>query len=53
MEAGNEYAALMEARLADFLIREEIGGHLLTIQQLRIELEAARVKEQQHEKEVE
>ncbi|KAG2282476.1 hypothetical protein Bca52824_053696 [Brassica carinata] len=35
MEASNEYAALMEKRLADFLSKEEAGSHLLTIQQLR------------------
>lgn len=52
MKASNEYAALMEACLADFPSREEIGGHLLTIQQLRAELGAARVKERQHEEEV-
>ncbi|KAJ4894763.1 Uncharacterized protein Rs2_21557 [Raphanus sativus] len=43
----------MEAQLADFSSRDDIGGHLLTIQQLRIELEATRVEEQQREKEVE
>lgn len=53
MEASNEYAALMEKQLADFPSKEVIGGHLLTIQQLRGELEAARVKEQQREAEVE
>ncbi|XP_013639452.1 PREDICTED: uncharacterized protein LOC106344675 [Brassica oleracea var. oleracea] len=35
MEASNEYAALMERRLADFLRKEEVGSHLLMIQQLR------------------
>ncbi|KAG2266897.1 hypothetical protein Bca4012_075625 [Brassica carinata] len=35
MEASNEYAALMEGRLANFPSKEEIAGHLLTIQQLR------------------
>ena len=39
----------MEKRLADFLSKEEIGGYLLTSQQLRGELEAARVKEEQCE----
>ncbi|KAG2278124.1 hypothetical protein Bca52824_060679 [Brassica carinata] len=40
MEGSNEYTALMEKRLADFPSKEEVGGHLLTIQQLRGELEA-------------
>ena len=53
MEASNVYAALMETRLADFPSREEIGGHLLTIQQLQGKLEAARAKDQQREMEVE
>ena len=53
MEANNEYAALMEKRLADFLSKEEVGGHLLTIQQLRGELETIRVTEHQREVEVE
>ena len=53
MEANNEYAALMEKRLADFLSKEEVGGHLLTIQQLRGELETVRVTEHQREVEVE
>ncbi|KAF3589010.1 hypothetical protein F2Q69_00030193 [Brassica cretica] len=53
MEASNEYVALMEKQLADFPSKEVIGGHLLTIQQLWGELEAARVKEQQREVEVE
>ncbi|XP_048604758.1 uncharacterized protein LOC125582223 [Brassica napus] len=44
MEASNEYAALMEKRLADFPSKEEAGGHLLTIQQLRGELETVREK---------
>ncbi|KAF3590881.1 hypothetical protein DY000_02024750 [Brassica cretica] len=35
MEASNDYAALMEGRLANFSSKEEIAGHLLTIQQLR------------------
>ncbi|KAF3511123.1 hypothetical protein F2Q69_00005219 [Brassica cretica] len=49
MEASNEYTPLMEKQLADFLSKEEIGGYLLTSQQLRGELEAARVKEEQCE----
>ncbi|KAF2547433.1 hypothetical protein F2Q70_00021155 [Brassica cretica] len=53
MEASNEYAALMERRLADFLSKEEVGSHLLMIQQLRGELEAVRVTEQQREVEIE
>ena len=53
MEASNEYAALMEKRLADFPSKEEVGGHLLMIQQLRGELETVRVTEQQREVEVE
>uniref|UniRef100_M4DSG7 Uncharacterized protein n=1 Tax=Brassica campestris TaxID=3711 RepID=M4DSG7_BRACM len=32
--ASNEYAALMEMRLYDFLNTEEVGKHLLTIQRL-------------------
>ncbi|KAF3589622.1 hypothetical protein F2Q69_00028182 [Brassica cretica] len=53
MEASNEYAALMERRLADFVSKEEVGSHLLMIQQLRGELEAVRVTEQQREVEIE
>ena len=53
MEASNEYAALMERRLADLPSKEVVGGHLHTIQQLRGELEAGRVMEKQHEVEVE
>ena len=53
MEATNEYAALMEKRLADFPSKEEVGGHLLTIQQLRGELETVRVTEKQRVVEVE
>ena len=53
MEASNEYAALMEKRLADFPSKEEAGGHLLTIQQLRGELETVRVTEKQRVVEVE
>ncbi|KAG2266378.1 hypothetical protein Bca52824_073457 [Brassica carinata] len=52
MEASNEYAALMERRLADFPSKEEVGSHLLTIQQLRGVLEAVRVTEQQREVEI-
>ncbi|KAL0827719.1 hypothetical protein Bca101_051397 [Brassica carinata] len=48
-EASNEYAALMEGRLANFASKEEIAGHLLTIQQLRGELEVAREVERQRE----
>ncbi|KAJ4917322.1 Uncharacterized protein Rs2_02872 [Raphanus sativus] len=43
----------MEIRLADFPSKEEIGCHLLTIQQLRVELEVARVKDQLRAEEVE
>lgn len=43
----------MERRLADIPSQEEVGGHLLTIQQLRGELEAVRVMEQQREVEIE
>ncbi|KAF2551601.1 hypothetical protein F2Q68_00035931 [Brassica cretica] len=53
MEASNDYAALMEGRLANFTSKEEIAGHLLTIQQLRGELDAAREAERQHEVEIE
>ncbi|KAF3501468.1 hypothetical protein F2Q69_00040355 [Brassica cretica] len=53
MEASNEYAALMERRLADFPSKKEVGSHLLTIQQLRGELEAVQVTEQQREVEIE
>ena len=53
MEASNEYAAWMEKRLADFPSKEDVGSHLLTIQQLRGELEAVRVTVQQHEVEIE
>ena len=53
MEASNEYATLMEKRLADFPRKEEVEGHLLTIQQLRGELEAVRVTEKQRGVEVE
>ncbi|KAL0805595.1 hypothetical protein Bca101_098086 [Brassica carinata] len=53
MEASNEYAALMERRLANFASKEEIAGHLLLIQQLRGELEVAREVERQHKAEIE
>ncbi|KAF3539820.1 hypothetical protein F2Q69_00022333 [Brassica cretica] len=53
MEASNDYAALMEGRLANFPSKEEIVGHLLTIQQLRGELDAAREAERQREVEIE
>ncbi|KAL0661812.1 hypothetical protein Bca4012_098649 [Brassica carinata] len=53
MEASNDYAALMEGRLANFPSKEEIAGHLLTIQQLRGELNAAREAERQREVEIE
>ena len=39
----------MEGRLANFASKEEIAGHLLTIQQLRGELEVAREVERQRE----
>ena len=39
--------------MADFPSKEEVGGHLLTIQQLRGELEAFRVMEEQREIEFE
>lgn len=53
MEASNDYSAQMEKRLADFPDKEEIANHLLTIQQLRVELEAARVKGLKYSGEVE
>ncbi|KAH0868763.1 hypothetical protein HID58_075785, partial [Brassica napus] len=53
MEASNEYATLMEKQLADFPSKEQVGSHLLTIQQLRGELEAVRVMEQQRDVEIE
>ncbi|KAH0879717.1 hypothetical protein HID58_067111 [Brassica napus] len=49
MEASNDYAALMEGRLANFPSKEEIAGHLLMIQQLRGELDTARETERQRE----
>ncbi|KAF2543642.1 hypothetical protein F2Q68_00031068 [Brassica cretica] len=53
MEARNEYAALMEKQLAEFPSKEEVGSHLLTIQQLQGALEAVRVTEQQRGVEIE
>ncbi|KAF3513823.1 hypothetical protein F2Q69_00005377 [Brassica cretica] len=53
MEASNDYAALMEGRFANFPSKEEIAGHLLTIQQLRGELDAAREAERQRKVEIE
>ena len=53
MEASNDYAALMEKRLADFPSKEEVGSHLLSIQQLQGELEAVRVTELQGAVEIE
>ncbi|KAL0649618.1 hypothetical protein Bca4012_092309 [Brassica carinata] len=53
MEASNQYAALMEGRLANFASKEEIAGHLLTIQQLRGELEVAWEVERQRKAEIE
>ncbi|KAF3591442.1 hypothetical protein DY000_02023633 [Brassica cretica] len=53
MEASNDYDALMEGRLENFPSKEEIAGHLLTIQQLRGELGAAREAERQRELEIE
>ncbi|XP_056850763.1 uncharacterized protein LOC108824830 [Raphanus sativus] len=38
MEASNEYAALMEERLANFPTGEELGGQLTMIQHLRSKL---------------
>ncbi|WZZ27238.1 hypothetical protein YC2023_010639 [Brassica napus] len=52
-KASNEYTTFMERRLADFPRKEEVEGHLLTIQQLRGELEAVRVTEKQCGVEVE
>ncbi|KAH0868596.1 hypothetical protein HID58_075618 [Brassica napus] len=49
MEASNDYATLMEGRLEFFPSKEEIAGHLLTIQQLRGELGAAPEAERQRE----
>ena len=49
MEASNDYAALMEGWLASFPSKEEVVGHLLTIQQLWGELDTAREAERQRE----
>ncbi|KAH0859281.1 hypothetical protein HID58_087542 [Brassica napus] len=49
MKASNDYAALMEGRLTNFPSKEEIAGHLLTIQQLRGELDTVREAERQCE----
>ncbi|KAF3504539.1 hypothetical protein F2Q69_00044776 [Brassica cretica] len=49
MKASNDYAALMEGRLTNFPSKEEIAGHLLTIQQLRGELDTVREAERQRE----
>ncbi|KAF3569557.1 hypothetical protein DY000_02016186 [Brassica cretica] len=53
MEASNKYTALMEKRLADFPSKEEVGSHLLTIQQLRGESETVRVTGKQRKVEIE
>ncbi|KAJ4889387.1 Uncharacterized protein Rs2_29135 [Raphanus sativus] len=53
MEASNEYAALMEERLANFPTREELDGQLTLIQHLRSKLSASQASEQQRAKEVE
>lgn len=53
MEDTNEYAVLMEARLANFSSREKIEGQILMIQRLRSELSASHAKEQHRAKEVE
>ncbi|KAJ4906334.1 Uncharacterized protein Rs2_09992 [Raphanus sativus] len=53
MEASNEYAALMEERLANFPSREELEGQLTLIQQLRSNLSVSQASEQQRAKEVE
>ena len=53
MEASNDYSDLMEGRLENVPSKEEIAGHLLTIQQLRGELGAAREAERQREVEIE
>ena len=45
MEASNDFAALMEGRLTSFHSKDEIAGHLPTIQQLWGELAAAREAE--------
>lgn len=53
MEARNKYAALMEARLANFLSQEELEGQPLMIQQLRSKLSALQANEQHRAKKVE
>lgn len=53
MEASNDYAAVMEARLVAFPDKEEIAAQLLTIQKLRVELEAACAKGQESSSEIE
>ncbi|KAG2251484.1 hypothetical protein Bca4012_098970 [Brassica carinata] len=53
MEASNKYAALMEMRLTDFPSREEVEEHLLMIQRLRADLEAAQVRDQWRTEKVE
>ncbi|XP_056858519.1 stress response protein NST1-like [Raphanus sativus] len=52
MEARNEYAALMEERLANFPSREEVEVHLTLIQQLRSKLSASHASEQERMKQV-
>ncbi|XP_018453742.1 meiosis-specific protein ASY2-like [Raphanus sativus] len=52
MEASNEYAALMEERLANFPSREEVEGHLTLIQQSRSKLSASQASEQERMKQV-
>lgn len=53
MEASNKYAALMEMRLTNFPSREKVKEHLLMIQRLRADLEAAQVRDQWRTEEVE
>ena len=53
MEASNKYAALMEMCLTDFPSREEVEEHLLMIQWLRADLEAAQVRDQWRTEKVE
>ncbi|XP_018459168.1 meiosis-specific protein ASY2-like [Raphanus sativus] len=52
MEASNEYAALMEERLANFPSQEEVAGHLNLIQKLRSKLSASHASEQERAKQV-
>ncbi|KAL0885859.1 hypothetical protein Bca101_009842 [Brassica carinata] len=52
MEASNEYAALMEACISAFPDKEDIAGHMLTIQRLRADLEAAQTEGQKSTREV-